>query len=385
MTKQIQRVLILGGYGNFGSVIASVLAKEPDIQLVIAGRSLHKAQVFAQGLNATHPVQACQIDVEGDLAPVLSELCPSIVIHTCGPFQQRNYAVAQASIDAGAHYIDLADGREFVEGISALDEQAQRAGVMVVSGASSVPCLTSAIIDHYLPTFSALHELDYGISTAQKTTRGLATTAAILGYTGKPFTTRINGTSTRIYGWQGLRARKYPGLGWRLLGYCDVPDLALFPKRYSSLKTIRFYAGLEIPLLHLMLWGLSWTVRMDLVRRLQRYAAIMLHMSFWFDWLGSANSAFHMHLTGTDAVSQHSKTIRFELIARSGDGPHIPCMPAILLTRQLLAQQHLPRGAMPCMGLVSYDAYLDALKTLDIHWHVSEATPDNVDKRHTST
>ena len=67
-----------------------------------------------------------------------------------------------------------------------------------------------------------------------------------MSYAGKPFTTLIDGTMKQVYGWQDLRWRKFRGLGWRALGNCDVPDLALFPRRYPDLKTIRFQAGLEL-------------------------------------------------------------------------------------------------------------------------------------------
>ncbi len=161
----------------------------------------------------------------------------------------------------GVHYIDIADGRSFVEGITSLDENAKKQNILVISGASSVPCLTAALVDHYKNEFETLESLDYGITTAQKTARGLATTAAILGYTGKPFQTIINDRQATIYGWQGLRVRKYSKQGWKLLSYCDVPDLVLFPKRYPELKTLRFYAGLEIAFVHFALWSCSWLVR----------------------------------------------------------------------------------------------------------------------------
>jgi len=36
------------------------------------------------------------------------------VIHCAGPFQSQDYRVALAAMAAGAHYLDLADGRQFV-------------------------------------------------------------------------------------------------------------------------------------------------------------------------------------------------------------------------------------------------------------------------------
>jgi len=359
----LKRVLIIGGYGNFGSFISRSLSKQSNINLVVAGRSLDKAKALAQEINA----EAAFIDIHSNLEERLQALRPDIVIHTSGPFQLQGYDVTEACINCGAHYIDLADGREFVSGIDSLDLKAKQANTLVVSGASSVPCLTSALIDHYRDSFKTLESLDYGITTAQKTTRGVATTAAILSYTGKPFKTLIDGEEKDIYGWQGLRSRKYPGLGWRLLGNCNVPDLELFPKMYPELKTVRFYAGLELPFIHVGLWALSWLVRVGLLRSLETSAPTLLKLSFLFDWLGSANSAFHMDLSGKDK-NGGDKTIRFVLTARSGDGPFIPCMPAILLAKKLANDEFKDRGARPCVGIITKKEYLDALGEMDISW-----------------
>lgn len=367
----IKRVLIIGGYGNFGSFISESLAKEPNIQVVIAGRSLQKAEALVSRISAVNPAQCVELDINGLTSAGLSKIKADIVIHTSGPFQSQGYGVAQACIEHGCHYIDLADGRDFVRNITALNASAQKQKILVVSGASSVPCLTSAIVDHYQSKFSQLEKLDYGITTAQKTARGLATTAAILGYTGKPFETLIDGENKRVYGWQGLRFRKYKKLGWRLLSHCDVPDLALFPTRYIGIKTIRFYAGLEIPFIHVTLWSLSWLVRIGIINSLEKFAPLLLKTSYLFDFLGSSNSAFHMTLSGK-GNDDNEKTITFELIARSGDGPYIPCMPAIVLTKKIVKNEISSTGAYPCMNFITLNEYLDGLKDMDISWEIVE-------------
>lgn len=358
-----RRVLIIGGYGNFGSFIARRLARDASLTVIIAGRSEDKARALAEILNAEWAV----VDIHQNLAESLKIITPDIVIHTSGPFQGQGYDVATACIQQGCHYIDLADGRDFVDGITTLDAMAREKGVLAVSGASSVPCLTSALVDHYKDEFQTLEMLDYGITTAQKTKRGLATTAAILSYTGKPFKTLIDGRMQDVYGWQTLHVRKYPALGWRLLGNCEAPDLALFPKRYLELKTVRFYAGLEIPFIHLTLWAISWLVRIGLISNLEKTAPFLLKTSHLFDWLGSADSGFHMALSGTGKDGA-GKTITFDLTARSGDGPYIPCMPASLMAQKLASSETSEIGAHPCMGFITLDEYLGALSTLDITW-----------------
>ena len=219
---------------------------------------------------------------------------------------------------------------------------------MVCSGASSVPGLSSAIIDHYLPEFSVLQHVDYAIATAQLTNQGLATTAAVLSYAGKPFTTLNQGKNKAIYGWQGLRLKSFWQLGRRFLGNCAIPDLALFPKRYPTLSSINFKASLELKPLHLMLWCMSWMVRMRLLPSLDKLAMPMLKLSRLFDVFGNNNTGFYMTMTGLSPKKKEQK-IHFEIYAQKGDGLYIPCIPAILLTEKLCDERLNQTGAMACM------------------------------------
>lgn len=357
------RVLILGGYGNFGSYVARALAGDPAIALVIAGRDRAKADRFAAGLDAANPASGTVVDI-GDPAAAIAAVAPDLVIHTVGPFQSQDYRVARAAIAAGAHYCDLADARGFVCGIEALDRNAREAGVAVIAGASSVPCLTAAYLDEAAGVMRP-ERVDYGISAAQQTNRGLGTASAILSYVGRPFTMLRDGAMRPVFGWQGLHSERYPDLGRRWFGYCDIPDLDLFPRRYPSLRTMRFSAGHEIAALHFGTWLLSWGVRLRLLPRLDRWADALLRASFLFDPLGSGRSGFHMTIEGTDAAG-HRVVRRHWMIARQGHGPNIPCMPAILIARRLARGVAIAAGARPCLDMITLSEYLAALDGLAI-------------------
>lgn len=362
------RVLIIGGYGNFGRFISESLSRSDDIHLIIAGRSHEKAEALSRNFPSA---EAAFLDIDDpELEVAFSHLRPQITIHASGPFQGQDYRVAKACAKVGSHYIDLADARSFVSDFSEINELENDIRVSLISGASSVPCLSAAVIDEFAAEFEQIVAVDYGITTAQRTTRGLATTAAILSYVGRPFFNLQAGEMQQVHGWQGLKLRRYRSLGWRWLSQCDVPDLSLFPRRYPTLQSIRFSAGIEVGILHLGLWGVSWLVRLGLIRKLERTALYLLRTSRGFDWLGTDESGFHMTVSGTGTDGAH-KQKTFELIAKSGHGPYIPCMPAILLAQKLVAGDPLPIGAMPCLGLITLEEYLQALKELDIEWRVS--------------
>lgn len=369
----VARILVIGGYGNFGSYIARSLSSDPQIRLLIGGRNRAKAASFAAGLDAANAAEGHVIDLNGDVAAALDLIAPDVVVHTTGPFQKQDYRVPRACIARGCHYIDLADARDFVARISELDAAARDREVLVVSGASSVPCLTAAVIDHYRPGFERLKRVDYGISAAQQTNRGLATTSAVLSYVGKSFTQLREGRMQPVFGWQDSHAVRYPELGTRWFGNCDIPDLELFPNRYPELRDIRFAAGHELKILHAGTWALGWLVRLGLIDGLDRHAEPLLRLAFLFDRFGSSRSGFHMFLSG-EGLDGAPKQARFYLIARSGHGPYIPCMPAILLARKLARREIARRGAAPCLDLIDLSEYLAALDGLDISVHADAAS-----------
>jgi hypothetical protein len=66
---------------------------------------------------------------------------------------------------------------------------------------------------------------------------------------------------------------------------------------------------------------------------------------------------------GTDG---RSLNITWNLIAQRNHGPHIPCGAAIALARKIASGVSLPKGAMPCMGLLTVEEFLEPLRDLDL-------------------
>lgn len=361
----MKQALILGGYGNFGARIATALVKR-GIAVIIAGRDAVKAKACADRLNtANHQPMATAVafDANIELTHYLQLLQPTVVINTAGPFQTANYTIPTQCLEHRIHYIDLADGRDFVNGITRLDALAKKNQVIAISGASTVPCLSSAVIDHFRPQFLQINSLLYGITPGQKATRGLATTEGILTYLGKPLRPAISGGKTR-YGWQDIYRENYPELGKRWMANCDIPDLDLFPTRYG-LEDIQFSAGMESGFLHLGIWIVSWLVRIGLPLNLPKHARTLLSFSHYFDWLGTEDGGMHIIIKGIDTTGKPLE-IKWYLIAKAGDGPQIPCIPAILLAEKIIRGELTQRGAFPCVGLLTLSEYLHALQPFAI-------------------
>lgn len=353
--------MILGGYGNFGKRIAEALTKQ-NFPVIIVGRSEKKAKHLQKKLS-NNLAEIASFDVHKQLNENLTVHKPAVLINTCGPFQNCDYKIAEICIQHGIHYIDLADAREFVTGITQLNEQAKQKNVAIISGASTVPGLSSAVLDKYKSEFSQIDFLKFGISPGQKVERGLATAESIFTYVGKPLKT-FPSRKKVVYGWQDIYRQDYPEVGKRWMANCDIPDLDLLPK-YYNIKTIQFSAGLELAFMHLGLWGLSCLIRFGLPLNLPKYTKLFLSISNWFNAFGSDIGGMHIIMIGKDHNFQPVERKWF-IIARNSHGPHIPTIPAIVLAKKLINQETMLSGALPCIGLITLEEYLQELQDYDI-------------------
>jgi hypothetical protein len=329
------RVLVIGATGLFGRRLVQRLALLPDLEVLTPSH---------RELDAMHP----------GLGSALQRLSPHIVVNTAGPFQGQDYRVPQACIAAKVHCIDLADARDYVTGIGALDAAARSAGVLVTSGASSVPALSTAVCDELARGLAQVDTIDIGISPGNRTERGLATVRSVLTYCGRALP---NGET----GWATTWRHDYPPpVGARLLSPCDVPDLALLPARYPGQPRVRFGAGLELRVLHRGINALAWAVRRGLIVDASRHARPLKWLADRFQHWGSDAGAMHVRVEGGGT----RRTWR--LIATHGDGPFVPTLAAAALVRKLASGELDARGATPCVGLLSLPDFAQAAEGLHI-------------------
>lgn len=365
------RVIVLGATGNFGARICRALASDPKLQVIGASRHSRPAAAAEQTGTA---VEHARLDLRGEsFANELRALAPAIVVHCAGPFQGQDYRVARAVLSAGAHYIDLADGRGFVarfaDEIGAASIAANR---VAICGASTLPALSSAVIDAFAPRFARIDEIEVIIAPAQRAPRGAATLAAVFSYAGRPFQVWRGGAWHVAYGWQELERRDLADLGRRWSAPCDVPDLELFPSRYPSVRRVEFRAALELGVSHFALWLIAAVQRAGVPMRTARFAERIDQLATLFDGFGSEQGGMVVQLVGVGSDGA-PLIVRWRLTADHNHGPEIPCMPSILLARKLAAGELVARGAHPCMGFLGLEDYADEFARWGMTTRVEES------------
>jgi len=343
------KTLVLGGYGNFGARICRALSGDPSIQLLIGGRDLSRAQALATAVGGD--AQGIAIDLgESGFAKSLRDLGVQLVIHSAGPFQQQAYGVAFASAKAGAHYIDLADGRRFVcDFAGEVDASFRAVGRTAISGASTVPALSSAVVDHLCEGWKQIDAIDICIAPAQTAPRGQATLAAVLNYCGEPIQVWTQGRWQPQFGWASPERVSFARMRPRKGALCDVPDLELFPLRYSVTQRVIFRAALEVGLAQRGLAMLAVLRSSGLIGRPTRLAGLLNSSARALDFMGTSTGGMVVRVDGIDASNRHARRA-WHVTAGNDHGPEIPCMAAIQLARTLARGEKMPIGAFACMN-----------------------------------
>jgi hypothetical protein len=357
----IFNVLIIGGYGTFGGRLVDLLADEPRLRLIVAGRSLDAAKAFCARASQATLVPA-QFDRDGDVLRQLQILRPDLVVDASGPFQGYGddpYRVPRAVIDSGADYLDLADAADFVVGIGVLDGLARERGRVVLSGVSSFPVLTAAVVRRLAPGLRLIESIEAGIAPSPFAGVGLNVVKAIASYAGRPVTLVEDGEARTGYGFVDSRRHvvNVPGripLQAIRFGLVEVPDLSVLAREWPRARAIWMGAGPTPALLHRLLWCAAWLVRLRLLPSLSPFASIMNAVINTVRW-GEHRGGMYVEVRG---IGEHGlETRSWHLLAEGESGPLIPSMAAEALIRKWLKGEQPSPGARSAHRDLELDDY----------------------------
>ena len=344
------KVLMLGGYGVFGGRLASLLADLPQLELCIAGRDARKAKAFCAAFNGRATARPLMLD-RADIAAALAAHQPDLVVDASGPFQhygEQRYRVIEACIAQKVNYLDFADAADFVFGVDRFDAAAKAAGVFVLSGVSSFPVLTAAVLHHMARSMEVV-AVQGGIAPSPFAGVGLNVMRAVVGYAGEPV--KLQRAGRQAHGVGLAESMRYtvavPGrlpLRNILYSLVDVPDLQVIPPAYPGMTDIWMGAGPVPEVLHRVLnllaklrarFGLP-----SLVPLSRLFYAVLNAMKF-----GEHRGGMFVHAQGLRDGQPVVQS--WHLLAEGDDGPYIPSMAIEALIRKRLAGNAPAPGARP--------------------------------------
>lgn len=380
MSDQL-RILIIGGYGEFGGRLAELLLRDGH-SVIVAGRRLSKAEQFCD----QHGGEPLELDINTDLQ-VVATLGVHVVVDAAGPFQSYGanhdkYHVALAALNCGAHYLDLCDDGNFTQGIAALDSAAKKQNRFALSGASSTPALSAAAVNSVQAQFSSMIKIETSILPGSRAPQGYSVMQAILVQVGNPVTFWRNNAWTECRGWSEPSLKSVDTKVTRQANLITAADVVLFPEHFK-VQSVLFRAGLALPVMHKSLQWLGALRQLGWLPELTTFIKPLRWLANRITPFGSDHGGMLVEVIGEQVGALVSnKTERsistskpdllhcsWHLKAEPGYGPYVPTIAVRALIRNI---DSLTPGARPCIEELPLEQYVEAMQDIPVTTNFTE-------------
>ena len=357
-------LIIFGGTGVFGSLVAEDLLAHTDARLTLAGRSADGLRQVARPFGDRVTTAVADI---GDAESVTRAVSGSAGVICCaGPFQKLSLNVLRAAIDCRVPYADLADSREYVNAVDELQDPIRRAGIRVLTGLSTVPGTSSLLVHLASQSIQRIDVVHIAFLIGNRNRKGEGSVRSLLGSVGDRIRVpRDGGTATATVWTEREPVDFRLPVGRRAMYWIDAPDYDVLPEQFE-LRSVTCKCGFDVDLLNRSLAWLGAMRRMTGVP-VQRLSSVLVGMSRALGMFGSDVGALRVEVLGTAA----GKPRRFVgVITADRVGQRIAAIPAAVAGASFWKGEAQGGGIMPMHAWIEPSRYFGELEQRGIRCHV---------------
>lgn len=239
-------IVIFGGYGVFGSLVAGGL-HEGGFEVTLAGRNGRLAHRAARLLGPK--ARAATADVT-DFASCCAVLQGAKVAVNCsGPFRAEDTQLLEACLERGVHYVDIADARIWGRRVYDFDRRFAERGLTLAWGCSSFPGISGALA--CVLAEGAAEPPDRvrcSLFIGNHNPKGYAAIRSAVSMIGAP----IEAPQGRLTGFAGFERVELPQpFGPRRLLNAQAPDYDVMPRLLGT-GHVTVKAGFELAVSNLL-------------------------------------------------------------------------------------------------------------------------------------
>jgi saccharopine dehydrogenase (NAD+, L-lysine-forming) len=331
-------ILILGGYGYTGRLLARHLLEQSGARIVLAARHLEKAQAYASQLNTEfngERVSAARTDA-ADTKSLREALRDIDLLLVAAPTTQYAEIVIRAALDSGVDYLDVQLGARKLALLKSLAPEIERASRCFITEAGFHPGLPSAMIRY---AASQLDRPDTAITAAYLNMgHAIPYSEAVdeLMEVFRDYQAQVfkSGRWTKT-GWFEFDVRKvsFGGeIGVRQCYSMFFEELRALPEIYPTLKDVGFYISGS----H---WFVDWVI-MPLafvaMKIAPRYAIRPMGKLVWWGMQTFPKSPYLVLLKVEAAGEKRGKPARVEASVSHPDGYELTAVPVVAALLQYL-------------------------------------------------
>ena len=343
----MKTILILGGYGQTGRLLAHYLLDETECRLILAGRRPERGAALAAALNAqagqerVTTATADAADLDG-LAHTLAGVDLALVASSTAAHGER---VARAALAAGCDYLDIQYAAAKVAMLQRLAPEIERAGRCFITDGGFHPGLPAALVRYAAARFDRLERANVGSVIA------IDWAALDLGPETKvEFVAEFMDFDSRVFRdgrWQKLGLMSMakpltfdfgPPFGRRACIAMTLGEMDALPESIPSLRETGFYVG---GFNWVSDWFVSPLVMVGLKLAPRRLLSPLARLQFWSMARFARppyGTVLQLAATGQRDGAPHTMTLRLT----HDDAYALTAIPVVACVRQWLAGPRRP-------------------------------------------
>lgn len=243
-------ILILGGYGNTGRLIADLLLKETDLGIIISGRDIEKAKAFTYSLNQAYKgerISAIRLDAS-DYESLKSAFKETDFVVVASSTTEYVGNVARAALETGIDYLDTQlSVKNKLDILNSLKNEIESAGSCFITDGGFHPGVPGALIRYSAAQLDQIEKANISsvIQMNWKKLRFSRSTSLEMIEEFKNYQPVVykNGV------WKRLKWKEYPKFdfgtpfGIRSCAPMHLEEMRSLPEIFSSLKETGFYVA----------------------------------------------------------------------------------------------------------------------------------------------
>jgi saccharopine dehydrogenase (NAD+, L-lysine-forming) len=334
----MKTIVILGGTGYTGRLLASHLLACTDVLIRLVSRNLDKGYALAEKLNASYPggrVSAVQVDASDSVALELSLQGADILLVAAPVTTAPCETVIRTAIKAGVDYLDIQIGKNKLALLQSLEAEIKKAGLCFITEAGFHPGLPSLLVRY------ASLQLD---TIEQVVTAGYLN----MGGSKLPYTSSADELMDMFKDYQAqifkdgawtksstfaMRKIDFGGdIGVKNCYSMYFPELLQLPQMFPSLREIGFYISES----H---WFLDYVLNSIVMIGLKLFPQRGVRPLGKLMWWGMFNLPKHPYRVElrVDAIgSKDGKVTRFGARIAHPDGYELTAVPVVATLLQIL-------------------------------------------------
>jgi len=266
------KILLVGGYGHVGTVLAHELAGRYPGQIIIAGRRRERAEALATALPGG--AEAVPVDLQDEASVTLAARSASLIIN-CS-LDQRTPTLLRAACTNASAYLDIGANAAAIAGmLELLDEAAQHETCALV-GAGLDPGCTNMLAALASTHAGGADDINVALLLSLGDAFGEVAIDYMLEALASPTTVNYRGQRHELYAFRERRHCTFPPPYGRKLAYgFPFPEQAFFAETLRAKQAANWYAMDSVAVNTLLLGsvrlGFTRLLRKESIRGVTRW------------------------------------------------------------------------------------------------------------------